>query len=328
MLSPSEPMPQTDETMEGKVLSGMSYNRALPAFIILGFTRILVSSFYIFVNQTITGENGERKVVVWWQGSVPYGSIQHIVYFIPAIIILLVFVFLPSFLLLTLPIGPQLFGRLIIAVPSLRTLQSMQTYCSNVYTDRWVYHFVNVFQGCYKEHFSSFSSLYLFHRIVHLLVAVFIPKVEDALRTQLILTVALLLLITTCQPYNTRKLNTLDSAILGNLALILILNLHITDLNTPIGTRLFYASLQMILIYLALLYPGILLGKKVHLKCRQLKYCQKQEDADQRERYIEALIEAPAERLGSFALITELHAGEPTSELEDDDTVTETETEA
>ena len=84
----------------------------------------------------------------------------------------------------------------------------------------------------------------------------------------------------------------------------------------------------MILIYLALLYPGILLGKKVHLKCRQLKYCQKKEDEDQRERYIEALIEAPAERLGSFALITELHAGEPTSELEDDDTVTETETEA
>ena len=184
---------------KAKYSDGMSYNRALPAFIILGFTRILVSSFYIFVNQTITGEDGERKVVVWWQGSVPYGSIQHIVYFIPAIIILLVFVFLPSFLLLT-PIGPQLFGRLIIAVPSSRKLQSMQTYCSNVYTDRWVYHFVNVFQGCYKEHFRSFSSLYLFHRIVHLLVAVFIPKVEDALRTQLILTVACCCLLPPASP--------------------------------------------------------------------------------------------------------------------------------
>ena len=305
----------------------MSYDRALPVFVILGFTRFLVSSFYILVNQTITGDDGERKMVVWWQGSVPYGSIQHIAYFIPAIIILLVFVLLPSFLLLTLPITPQLFGRLIIAVPPLRKLQKMQTFCSNVYTDRWVYHFVNVFQGCYKERFRSFSSLYLFHRIVHLLVAVFIHKLEDVLRTQLILTVALLLLIATCQPYNSRKLNTLDTAILGNLALILILNLHITDLNTPIGTRLFYASIQMILIYLALLHPVILLGKKVYLKCRQLKYCQKQEDEDQREGYAEPLLEAPAERLGNLVLITELHAGVPTSELEDDETVTETETE-
>ena len=313
---------------KAKYSDDMSYDRALPAFVILGFTRFLVSSFYILVNQTITGEDGERKVVVWWQGSVPYGSIQHIAYFIPAIIILLVFVLLPSFLLLTLPIVPQLFGRLIMAVPPLRRLQRMQTFCSNVYTDRWVYHFVNVFQGCYKDHFRSFSSLYLFHRIVHLLVAVFIPKLEDALRTQLILTMALLLLITTCQPYNSRKLNTLDTAILGNLALILILNLHITDLNTPIGTRLFYASIQMILIYLALLYPVILLVKKVYLMCRQLRYCQKQEDEDQREGYAEPLLEAPAERLGNLVLITELRAGVPISELEDDETVTETETEA
>ena len=308
---------------KAKYSDGMSYDRALPAFVILGFTRFLVSSSYILVNQTITGEDGERKVVVWWQGSVPYGSIQHIAYFIPAIVILLVFVLLPSFLLLTLPIGPQLFGRLILAVPPLRKLQRVQTFCSNVYTDRWVYHFVNVFQGCYKERFRSFSSLYFFHRIVHLLVAVFMPRVEDALRIQSFLTVALLVLIATLQPYNSRKLNALDTAILGNLALNLILSLHITDLNTPIGTRQFYASLQMILIYLPLLHPGFLLGKKVYLKCRQLRCCQKQEE--QREDNAEPLLEAPAERLGNLVLITELRAGVPTSE--DDDTVTKTETE-
>ena len=307
---------------KAKYSDGMSYDRALPAFVILGFTRFLVSSTYILVNQTITGEDGERKVVVWWQGSVPYGSIQHIAYFIPAIVILLMFVLLPSFLLLTLPIGPQLFGRLIIAVPPLRKLQRMQTFCSNVYTDRWVYHFVNVFQGCYKELFRSFSSLYLFHRIVHLLVAVFISRAEDALRIQIFLIVALLLLISTLQPYNSSKLNTLDAAILGNLALILILSLHITDLSTSIGTRQFFASLQMILIYLPLLYPGILLGRKVYLKCRQLRCCQKQEEPS--EDNAEPLLEGPAERLGNLVLITELRAGVPTSE--DDDTVTETET--
>ena len=308
---------------KAKYSDGMSYDRALPAFVILGFTRFLVSSSYILVSQTITGEDGEGKLVVWWQGSVPYGSIQHIAYFIPAIGILLVFVLLPSFLLLTLPIGPQLFGRLIIAVPALRRLQRVQTFCSNVYTDRWVYHFVNVFQGCYKERFRSFSSLYLFHRIVHLFVAVFIPRAEDALRIQIFLTVALLLLVATCQPYNSSRLNTLDAAILGNLALILILSLHITDFSTPIGTRQFYASLQLILIYLTLLYPCTLLGRKVYLKCRQLRCCQKQEE--QREDNAEPLLEAPAERLGNLVLITELRAGVPTAD--DDHTATETETE-
>ena len=83
----------------------------------------------------------------------------------------------------------------------------------------------------------------------------------------------------------------------------------------------------MILIYLALLYPGILLVKKVYLKCRQLRYCQKQEDEDQGAGYVEPLLEAPAERLGNLVLITELRAGVPTSELEDEETVTETETE-
>ena len=300
---------------KAKYSDGMSYDRALPAFVILGFTRFLVSSTYILVNQTITGEDGEARMVVWWQGSVRYGSIQHIAYFIPAIAILLVFVLLPSFILLTLPIGPQLFGRLIIAVPPLRKLQRMQTFCSNVYTDRWVYHFVNVFQGCYKDRFRSFSSLYLFHRIIQLLAAVFIPRAEDALRIQLILTLALLVLIAIVQPYTSSRLNTLDTAILGNMALILVLSLLIIDADTPTGIKHFYTSVQMILIYLPLLYPGIIFGRKVYLKCAQWK-CWKKKDAKNTGDNADPLLvhaEDPAAGLGNLVNITELRADLPPS---------------
>ena len=302
---------------KAKYSDGMSYDRALPAFVILGFTRFLVTSTYILVNQTITGEDGEVKVVVSWQGSLRYGSIEHIAYFIPAVAILLVFVLLPSFLLLTLPIGPQLFGRLIIAVPALRKLQRMQTFCSNVYTDRWVYHFVNVFQGCYKERFRSFSSLYLFYRIIQLLAAVFIPRAEDALRIQLFLTLVLMLVIVVIQPYTSNRLNTLDAAILGNMALILVLNLLITDLDTSSGMKQFYTAVQMILIYLPLLYPTILFGRKVYLKCAQWRCCQKQNanTGDNAEPLL--LAEDPAARLGNLVNITELRAGLPPSEDDD-----------
>ena len=302
---------------KAKYSDGMSYDRALPAFVILGFTRFLVTSTYILVNQTITGEDGEVKVVVLWQGSLRYGSIEHIAYFIPAVAILLVFVLLPSFLLLTLPIGPQLFGRLIIAVPALRKLQRMQTFCSNVYTDRWVYHFVNVFQGCYKERFRSFSSLYLFYRIIQLLVAVFIPRAEDALRIQLFLTLVLMLVIAVIQPYTSNRLNTLDTAILGNMALILVLNLLITDPDTPSSIKQFYTAVQVILIYLPLLYPSILFGRKVYLKCAQWRCCQRQDanTGDNAEPLL--LAEDPAARLGNLVNITELRASPPPSEDDD-----------
>ena len=302
---------------KAKYSDGMSYDRALPAFVILGFTRFLVTSTYILVNQTITGEDGEVKVMVWWQGSLRYGSIEHIAYFIPAVAILLVFVLLPSFLLLTLPIGPQLFGRLIIAVPALRKLQRMQTFCSNVYTDRWVYHFVNVFQGCYKERFRSFSSLYLFYRIIQLLVAVFIPRAEDALRIQLFLTLVLMLVIAVIQPYTSNRINTLDTAILGNMALILVLNLLITDPDTSSDIKQFYTAVQVILIYLPLLYPSILCGRKVYLKCAQWRCCQKQDanTGDSAEPLL--LAEDPAARLGNLVNITELRASPPPSEDDD-----------
>ena len=302
---------------KAKYSDGMSYDRALPAFVILGFTRFLVTSTYILVNQTITGEDGEVKVVVLWQGSLRYGSIEHIAYFIPAVAILLVFVLLPSFLLLTLPIGPQLFGRLIIAVPTLRKLQRMQTFCSNVYTDRWVYHFVNVFQGCYKERFRSFSSLYLFYRIIHLLVAVFTPRAEDALCIQLFLTLVLMLVIAVIQPYTSNRLNTLDTAILGNMALILVLNLLITNPDTSSDIKQFYTAVQVILIYLPLLYPSILFGRKVYLKCIQWRCCQKQDTntGDNAEPLL--LAEDPAARLGNLVNITELRASPPPSEDDD-----------
>ena len=306
---------------KAKYSDGMSYDRALPAFVILGFTRFLVSSSYILVNQTITGEDGEERMVVWWQGSVPYGSIQHIAYFIPAIIILLVFVLLPAFLLLTLPIVPQLFGRLIVAVPPLRKLQRMQTFCSNVYTDRWIYHFVNVFQGCYKERYRSFSSLYLFYRIIHLLASVFIPRTEVALCIQLILTLLLLQLIVIFQPYTVSHLNILDTAVLGNMSLILVLSLLMNISETPFQAKQFFASVRMIFIFLPLLYPAILCGRKVYMKCANFRCCQKKKENDGGD--VEPLLVDPTEGLGNFIQITELRAGAPTSSDEESETETQ-----
>lgn len=90
----------------------------------------------------------------------------------------------------------------------------------------------------------------------------------------------------------------MDAAISGNLALILILSRHIADADIPIRAKQFYATVWMILIYLPLLYPGILFGRKVYFKFAKLKFCKKwvqcEEDGPQ------PLLVDPAEGLGSF----------------------------
>lgn len=140
-------------------------------------------------------------------------------------------------------------------------------------------------------------------------------------------TVALLLLIAVIQPYNSSRLNTLDTAILGNMVLIHILSQQIMDTNTLLAVKQFYASIRLILIYLPLMYPGILFGKKVYLKCTQLRCCQKQEECS--EDNADPLLEHPTERLGNLINITELRAGLPPSNSSpDEDTESASQSEA
>ena len=77
------------------------------------------------------------------------------------------------------------------------------------------------------------------------------------------------------------------------------------NVDTLSGTKQFYASLRMILIYLPLLYPGILFGRKVYMKCPKLRCCQKEEENEGND--MELLLVDPTARLGNFARITELH---------------------
>ena len=156
-------------------------------------------------------------------------------------------------------------------MPPLRRSQRMQTFCSNVYTDRWVYHFVNVYQGCYKERFRSFSSLFLFNRIVQLLAAVFVSTTEDALHIHLILTLVLLLIAIFKSPYHSRhshpgeygphscpesKDNTYWHYQWGKAVL------HISSVDSDLLTPPI---------------PGVFFGKKVYRKYAQWRCCQKRE---------------------------------------------------
>ena len=294
-----------------KVSKEMSYDRALADFVILGFTRFMVTSAFILVKQNITAYDGATENRVWWQGSTHYGSADHIGSLIPAIIIVLIFVLLPSFLLIALPLFPQIVGRLIFysTIKCVKKFQFIPTFCSNVYTDRWVYHFVNVLQGCYKDRFRCFASFFLFYRIIQLSAVIFTPRAEDALFIQLLAALIFLLLIAACQPYKKKTLNTVDVLITADYALILLLAMHKSKESTPLPYKQACSVIQLVLSYLPLLYLAGLVIHKVWVKYPPSQ-CRKRNDLD--NSFNESLlVEDPREGLGGLVNITELRAGLP-----------------
>ena len=294
-----------------KVSKEMSYDRALADFVILGFTRFMVTSAFILVKQNITAYDGATESRVWWQGSTHYGSADHIGSLIPAIIIVLIFVLLPSFLPIALPLFPQIVGRLIFysKIKCVKKFQFIPTFCSNVYTDRWMYHFVNVLQGCYKDRFRCFASFFLFYRIIQLSAVIFTQRAEDALFIQLLTALIFLLLIAACQPYKKKTLNTVDVLITANYALILLLAMHISKESTPLTYKQACSVIQLVLSYLPLLYLAGLVIHKVWVKYPPSQ-CRKGNNLD--NSFNESLlVEDPREGLGGLVNITELRAGLP-----------------
>ena len=287
-----------------KVSKEMSYDRALADFVILGFTRFMVTSAFILVKQNITAYDGATESRVWWQGSTHYGSADHIGSLIPAIIIVLIFVLLPSFLLLALPLFPQIVGRLIFysKIKCVKKFQFIPTFCSNVYTDRWVYHFVNVLQGCYKDRFRCFASFFLFYRIIQLSAIIFTPRAEDALFIQLLTALIFSLLIAACQPYKKKTLNTVDVLITADYALILLLAMHKSKESTPLPYKQACSVIQLVLSYLPLLYLAGLVIHKVWVKYPPSQ-CRKGNNLD--NSFNESLL------VGGLVNITELRAGLP-----------------
>ena len=251
-----------------KISNERSYDRVLADFVILGFTRFMVTSAYILVRQTITAYDGTTEHRVWWQGTTQYGSANHIAVFIPAIIIVGMFVLLPSFLLLALPLFPQLVGRVIFysKIKCVKKFQFIPTFCSNVYTDRWVYHFVNVLQGCYKDRCRCFASFLLFFRIIQLSAVIFTPRAEDALFIQLLTALIFLLMIAACQPYKKQLLNTVDVVITADYALILLLSMHKSKESTTLPYKQACSIIQLVLIYLPLIYLAGM-GLSLYIRC-------------------------------------------------------------
>ena len=191
---------------------------AFATFLLLSCVKLLSVSFDILMPTILVDKWGKYKsTMVYYDGNVAYFRRNHYLYAILAIAILIIFIFLPIFLLCLYPC--RCFQRFLNR-HSLRS-QILHT-------------FVEIFQGNFKDGTNGtrdcryFAAFYLIVRIVGYMSLGF-----DLVSLGFITTLAILLIITflvsACQPYKKRLYNAIDIFFTLNLSIILVCGL--TQIN-------------------------------------------------------------------------------------------------
>ena len=139
---------------------------ALVAFLLLSYSKILVTSF-VLLNSNVLSTNTADAVnpVLYFDASVKYFGSEHLPFALLAILVLAIFTVLPVLILLLYP--TRVFQR-----------------CLGCCSTRWqlaLRTFADAFQGCYKDgtagtpDWRCFSGLYLLFRIMANVNAVLNP---------------------------------------------------------------------------------------------------------------------------------------------------------
>lgn len=258
---------------------------------------------------------------MWWQGTIEYGSVNHIAFMVPSLIILMSLVIVPTFVLLAVPVLPQVYGRMRYStnrrLHCLGKCKVLDYLCLSIFTGRWIRHFINVFQSCFKDRFRFFAGIFLLYRIAQLMATLLPTRVEDSFIIQIALCLAYMLLLTACQPYHRKLFNIVDVLILGDLALILLLDLKLAY-ATPDDGLVTVIVIQQALMYLPLMYLLGLLGTMAYQKSKRRRTAAR-EDAEMECPSMENVEEEDSARLQLIELYRSItHLRPPSKEEESD----------
>ena len=232
-----------------KYCSNPSYDRALTSFYILGFTRFLSISTYILAGDEIYYASNKEvfRRIVYWQGDIEYFSLEHVFYFFLAISVMLALVSVPTIILILFPTLPLILDFMKTSKHKwlnwVGRAKKLDRLLHRMFTGKWTKHFLDVCQGSFKYEYRIFASLFFLYRIFVMVVAQAIFNINNILVIQLVTTVVFAMLVSVCQPYRRRLYNIIDSLILGNLSIILVLNFNQDNVKTASG-------IQLVLIYL------------------------------------------------------------------------------
>ena len=229
---------------------------AFAAFLLLSYTKFTTVSFRLLHPTYLYDDSGRTvETRLYWDGNITLGSIEHAPYITLSVFVLVVFVFLPSALLLLYPF------RAFHACIRLITCGRFEL------TGGKLQLFLNAFYGCFKDgtepgtyDWRCFAGLYFILRIA-LAALSFLEWGEIQYLVQQILFTVAILLFAMARPYKCELYNKVDTAIFGILATInalnfynYLLNFHSHETSIPV------LIIEYILMWLPLVYLVLFLS--------------------------------------------------------------------
>ena len=177
---------------------------AFSSFLLLSYVKLLSVSFDLLLPTWMYNDKGTplHDVRLYYNATVVFFSMEHLPYAIVAITVLIVFIFLPLFLLLLYPF--QCCQR---CLNSCR----LRTHALNT--------FIDTFQGCYKDGTNGtcdcryFSAAYLLVRIIFFVLYVCTLSVYTYSLVSLLL-IGVAIIIAIVKPYKSSIYNTIDTVLL------------------------------------------------------------------------------------------------------------------
>ena len=221
----------------------------ISTFLILSYTLYTVTSFQILSRITIHGEGEEiYRSVVYLQGNMDYFGDSHLLYAIPAVIVLLFFSIPPPLLLISYPLLWKVKAKV---KSNAKALESEND--ATIWPIRKLLPLIDSFQGVFRDKYRMFAGLLFLWRFI--LTAIFAFS-SDLTQFFVSTEIALLIFFTihaVVRPYKRRLYNMIDVIILANLSIINALTWYIAvaSFDSSVGQAIEVAiAFKLLLMYL------------------------------------------------------------------------------
>ena len=217
-------LPQRRSTVEETLAKKSSFVRGIATCLILTYGDLVSISFFLLTPTLLnvpynTSYPNDIPGGPWrslYNGDYAYFGFPHFIFCIGAIIAVVVFGLLPPLFLMSYPWLPQLLRK---------CSDDIGQKVENWYQNKHVHHFLNVFQGHYKDNHRYFAGMWLLYRLILHANDAFAPSCSTGFAIQISFGILFLLLHSILQPNEKRKYNILDSFFLANIALLSTLGL-------------------------------------------------------------------------------------------------------
>ena len=227
---------------------GSSLTHAFTAFLLLSYTNFSLASSYIVNIHLLLGDNGQQvgERRVYFAGQFSASDTTYLIrYYIPAILVFVIFTALPPFLLLDYP---------------LRVLEAgvnRVSWLRRFYPSLKIKIILDSFQGCFRLNMRFFAGIYFLFRLAINVSYILTDTWLQQFTVQQVLCILLILLVALFRPYKKKIFNYVDLLIFTNLTLLNLLSLHLfayAQINPGQSLPLAAFVLQGILVFLPLLY--------------------------------------------------------------------------